>query len=571
MKRKKKVSLLILSTIVLTSALAACSSSNEAPKTVDKQAPVAKEGITIVDGKITSPVTITIARGEDPTVKFKNGETYLSNVHTKWAEEQLGVKIETLWSSPMGDNSYDTKLKLMLSSGDALPDMFVSTQPNTTNMFVESGKLLDVSEAFEKYASDTWKAALEEIPEAWYPVTQGDKKYGIPLIKPAIGNPLWIRQDWLTNLNLQAPTTLEELEKVMHAFVHDDPDQNGIDDTYAMDIAMLDAFTGHVMGDSSWIFGLFGAIPEIWYPDENGELQYGSIQPEIKDALIKIKEWKDKGYIAEDVALNDFNKIAENVASNKIGMLSGEDWLMAYPGSLLLASNPQAVYIPYTLPVGVNGKNMRYVSNPYTGMLLISKDISEEALQAFFHYQNKLYDTFNSSDPFMLKGYQEGYDYIIEDGKAITDESRIEGGRIQTMKYTITGVALSYQSKLWDAKIKRVQGQQLSDSELAGFATSGVIFDDYEDNPLERFPDLATMASLQQVEADTPNYFQGAATATMSSRSELLNKMQMDTFTEIIYGRQPVEAFDTFVEKWKSSGGNDMTKEVNEWYKSVSQ
>lgn len=570
MKKKQKASLLVFSTMLAFSTIAACSSSNEAPKSDNEQPAVGQE-LNIVDGKIDPPVTITIARGEDPTTKFKKGESYSSNVHTKWAEEQLGVKIETLWGATMGDTTYDTKLKLMLSSGDEIPDMFVSTQPNTTNMFVESGKLLDVTEAFEKYASDIWKSALEEVPEAWYPVTKDGKRYGIPLIKPAIGNPLWIRQDWLNNLGLQAPTTLEELETVMHAFVHDDPDQNGIDDTYALEIGMMDAFTGYVMGDSSWIFGMYGAIPEIWYPDDNGELQYGSIQPEIKDALLKIKEWKDKGYIAEDIALHDFNKITENVASNKIGMLSGEDWLMTYPGSLLLASNPEAIYMPYALPTGVNGNNMRYVANPSTGMLLISKDISDEALQAFFHYQNTLYESFNSEDPFLLKGYQEGYDYILEDGKAITDDAKIEGGRIQTMKYTITGVQLIHESKLWEAKLKRARGEELTNKDLAAFATSGVIAGDYENSPLERFADLATLASFQQIDADVPNYFQGAATPTMTSREELLKKMQMDTFTEIIYGRQPIEAFDSFVEKWKSSGGDAITKEVNEWYQSVTQ
>lgn len=105
-----------------------------------------------------------MVRSEDPTVKFKNGENYMDNVHTRWAKDTLGVEMKTLWTSSAVD--YDTKLKLMLSSGDKIPDLFVanSSQSNTINTFIDSGKLLDVTEAFDKYASDTWKALSQRNP-----------------------------------------------------------------------------------------------------------------------------------------------------------------------------------------------------------------------------------------------------------------------------------------------------------------------------------------------------------------------------------------------------------------------
>jgi putative aldouronate transport system substrate-binding protein len=31
-------------------------------------------------------------------------------------------------------------------------------------------------------------------------------------------------------------------------------------------------------------------------------------------------------------------------------------------------------------------------------------------------------------------------------------------------------------------------------------------------------------------------------------------------------GASPVSDFDKFVETWRSSGGNDVEKEINEWY-----
>ncbi|KAA8746130.1 extracellular solute-binding protein [Paenibacillus sp. UASWS1643] len=574
-KRKKWVPA-ILAAVVLTGTLVACSngggnngSSNESNGESSTQTSEAK--LNIVNGKIEPPVTITMIRAEDPTVKFKNGETYSDNVHTHWANETLGVNIETLWSSPSADTSYDTKLKLMLSSGDKLPDVFVSSQPNTTNMFLESGKVLDVTEAFEKYASETYKSAMNEVPEAWQPFMMNGKKLALPVLRPTMGtqSPLWIRQDWLDKLGLKEPTNLEELEHVMDAFVNKDPDGNGKKDTYALDFGMKDTFTGYPVGDASWIFGMFGAIPERWYPDSDGKLQYGSTQPGIKAALEKIAEWKSKGYIAQDIALHDFNKVAENVASVKVGMLGGENWVMVYPGSMMLASNPTAMYTPYPLPKGIDGKNMRTVASLYTNAILISKDISKEALLAFFHYQNSLYESYNSEDPFLFKGFQEGYDYVIKDGKAVMDEKQIPGGKVATMKYTISGSQTVYTSKLLESTLKRAKGETLENKDLAAFATSAIFSTD--SNPLEKITDQATLVIAAQTDSDVREYFQGPATSTMSTRNELLKKMQMDTFTDIIYSKQPAGAFDDFVKKWKSSGGDKITDEVNDWYDSVKE
>ncbi|MEI2279863.1 sugar ABC transporter [Paenibacillus polysaccharolyticus] len=565
MKKQRKIILGCLLLAMSFSLLAACSNKEETAKSNEP----AKE-IKIVNGKIEPAVSVTMVRSEDPTVKFKNGESYMDNVHTRWAKDTLGVEMKTLWTSSAVD--YDTKLKLMLSSGDQIPDLFVanSSQSNTINTFIDSGKLLDVTEAFDKYASDTWKAAVAEEPTAWYPFMKDGKKFAIPVLRPTAGTQsvLWIRQDWLDKLNLKAPTTLDELEKVMDAFVNQDPDGNGKKDTLALELAMKDQVVGSPMGDTSWFFGMFGAIPERWYPDTDGNLKYGSIQPEVKSGLSKLNEWMNKGYIASDIALHDFNKVAENVASGKVGMLGGENWMMVYPGSMLLASNPNAIYNPYPIPKGADGKNMRTIADPYTSAILINKDISEEALQAFFHYQNALYEAYNSDDPLLFKGFQDGYDYVIENGKAVMDESKITGGKVSTMKYTITGSDAVYPSKRLEANVKMAKNETLSNQELAALAPTGILGND-NSNPLEAFSSKALLVAMDQSDIDVPEYFQGPSTKTMLSRQELLTKMQIDSYIEIIYGKKPVDEFDSFVAKWKSSGGDNIIKEVNEWYDTV--
>lgn len=45
--------------------------------------------------------------------------------------------------------------------------------------------------------------------------------------------------------------------------------------------------------------------------------------------------------------------------------------------------------------------------------------------------------------------------------------------------------------------------------------------------------------------------------------------MEKQVYTKIIYGEEPIKAFDKFVEDWKANGGDQITQEINEWYQSV--
>ncbi len=61
--------------------------------------------------------------------------------------------------------------------------------------------------------------------------------------------------------------------------------------------------------------------------------------------------------------------------------------------------------------------------------------------------------------------------------------------------------------------------------------------------------------------------FVGAPTPTMVDKQSTLEKLQDEVFVKIILG-DPIETFDKFVEDWLSLGGEQITKEVNEWYAS---
>ena len=73
-----------------------------------------------------------------------------------------------------------------------------------------------------------------------------------------------MRVDWLKNLGLEMPTTLDELYDVLYAFTYDDPDGNGKDDTVGIVTTMTQGNQWEVL------FGAFGIGYQHNYLLEDG-------------------------------------------------------------------------------------------------------------------------------------------------------------------------------------------------------------------------------------------------------------------------------------------------------------
>ena len=54
----------------------------------------------------------------------------------------------------------------------------------------------------------------------------------------------------------------------------------------------------------------------------------------------------------------------------------------------------------------------------------------------------------------------------------------------------------------------------------------------------------------------------------VSKYQQTLSKMADDYFLKVIAGAESLDTFDDFVQRWKSSGGDAVTEEINKWYSS---
>ncbi|MGV7801932.1 hypothetical protein PJN14_30615, partial [Mycobacterium kansasii] len=66
-------------------------------------------------------------------------------------------------------------------------------------------------------------------------------------------------------------------------------------------------------------FNGFGGFPQIWIEDAEGQLQFGSIQPEMKEALAKLQDMFKNKLIDPEFGVKDTVKVFETVTTHKIG------------------------------------------------------------------------------------------------------------------------------------------------------------------------------------------------------------------------------------------------------------
>jgi len=584
--RRRRSSIAFLSVIILTlTMLAACSSNNGSNNggnegNVGANTPVAGEGNANAEdaklsdgftkGKFEPAVEISTIQCNN-NLPYRDGESIQDNVHTRWTKEQLGINITYDWTTS-GDQCAN-KIRLALAGNQKLPDVMVIGDKQLLGELIEAGKIIDISEAFDTYASDQVKAIYGQDPNYWYGVSKDGAKYGIPTLNESMNNDaiLYIRQDWLDKIGMKAPTTFDELEKVMEAMLQADFNGDGKKDApLALGLKNdVNPFATY-MTDASWIFGGYGAIPGYWntWNDDN-TLEYGSIQPEVKEALGKMQEWFKKGYISSDIGLLDERKGSEQFTSEKSGIIAGPIWMYGWPiQASLLKNNPEANVMPAPVPAGPSGKAGRHGTTIPGSAIVFSKDFKH--MDAFMLYFNKLYEYNNpaAGSPYE-NGWFEGYDYVIKDGKVsraradFPDETPIDVSKYFIME----GVKLVDPYLSLEIRRKLYNGEQPSTPQELQWFNSAT--EEEKANPKANKAWQAVDVVLQQKESSKLDLFMGAPTKTMITKGEALRTLEHETFISIIYGKAPVSDFDKFVEQWKKSGGDAMTAEVNEWYKSV--
>ena len=136
-----------------------------------------------------------------------------------------------------------------------------------------------------------------------------------------------VRKDWMDKLGLEEPSTLDEMADLLRAFITEDPDGNGQDDTVGL-VVHNEVYGGYPNNTFAVdnIFTAFDAYPSVWIKDESGNAVYGSVQPEMKDALQLMRDWYAEGLIDKEFTTRTYDDIVALLSSGQCGAYIGPWW-----------------------------------------------------------------------------------------------------------------------------------------------------------------------------------------------------------------------------------------------------
>ncbi|MBB3113092.1 putative aldouronate transport system substrate-binding protein [Paenibacillus phyllosphaerae] len=511
-------------------------------------------------GKYSETITLTYGKAVDPSDKsLPAGDTPEKNQYSRHILDNLNVDTKVIWQAASGTN-YDQKVNLAISSSD-LPDALVVKDTQLRKM-VKSGQLEDLTDIFDKYASPAMKNFMAKTNgQSDKSVTFDGKMYAIPSIQVQSDgvHEMWIRKDWLDKLGLTPPKTIEELEKVAAAFVEQDPDGNGKKDTIGIAgqqnggrlyTNFLES-TNNTFGLDP-IFGAFKSYPGFWLENESGDPVYGSILPETKEALGKLRDLYAKGLIDKEIGIR--KSAYEPVTGGKAGIFFAPWWMGYGPLPDAIKNDPSANWQAYLLPLDADGQFNSRMGAPSTSFVVVRKGY--EHPEAVIKMLNLLVRDEAKFDISVPVGY-----YPLRVPMSYTDESEYSA---KALKEVLAGTKKpedftdpGYKLLAADIQnVKKVKKEPYDNMDIQHWDPQA------DTGTWSRIYSLLVGSSPLEQNYNKVYSVLYSQTKTMESRWSNLKKLEDETFMKIIMGAAPLDQFDKFVSDWKKQGGDKITEEV---------
>lgn len=321
--RFKKILSIVLLSVILCSILFGCSSNSGKDAGSNDQTTISSSSDSSNSTssgsgsmKITDkPITLkywTLLSSYVAT-QFKSlGDTKLY----KKLEEITGIHME-FQHPPIGQEN--EQFKLIVASGD-LPDIidysdFDKNYPGGAEKAINDNIIISLNN-YSQYAPNIMKYLNSNQLYIKTMTTDSGNMFAIPFSKPTKFLQVYagpqLRGDWLKELGLDIPETIDEWENVLKQFRDK---KNIIPLTIQIDWIKR----------SAAFIGAFG-IPYNYYVD-NGKVQYGPMQPGYKDFLMLMNKWYKEKLLDADFAIQDsktYNaKITGSKAASYIGSMAG--------------------------------------------------------------------------------------------------------------------------------------------------------------------------------------------------------------------------------------------------------
>ena len=288
------------------------------------------------------------------------GDTYEDNAYTRYLKNVLNIQNENVFALE-ADGSYEEALEAAISDRD-MPDVMVVNGRDNLARLVESGMIADLTDVYEQCTTDTIKEMYSSYGDFLLDsATFEGRMYALPNVEIDDGAMmLWLRDDWIEKLGLEKPETMEEAMDVIKAFVENDVAGNG-------ETVGLACSTGLIAGSNETygvdtIFTKYGSAPENWILNDSGEVVYGSLTQETKEALGYLRELYESGVIDSRFLLRKTENIDELVTDGKCGAVFGRWWAPNNPLNASYDEDNTADWKPYFLTAEEENQVKTFVS-----------------------------------------------------------------------------------------------------------------------------------------------------------------------------------------------------------------
>ena len=313
----KRVSALLLATVMTVSCFAGCGGNNSANNnqadTNKDQSVVSTENVAVNEEfsyPMQTDVTVTYWAELNGNVSA-NYTNLADTAFGKNLQKETGVTIE-FQHPAVGQTS--EAFNLLLGKTE-LPDVIeynwlgYSGGPEKA---IKDGVIIPLNDIIDKYCPNL-KAYLAANPEIDKMVKTDDGTYycfpfirGGDMLLTSMG-PM-VRQDWLTELGLEVPTTIEEWETVLTAF----KDQKGAAAPFTYQWS-----SGGLTNNNPFAYA-YGVTREF-YLDDNGAVVYGAVQDGYKEYLQLMNKWMKAGLLDLDLLALTGDQVTAKITNGTAG------------------------------------------------------------------------------------------------------------------------------------------------------------------------------------------------------------------------------------------------------------
>jgi putative aldouronate transport system substrate-binding protein len=434
----------------------------------------------------------------------------------KKLEELTNTKLTFTW---VPTTSYADKFNITLASGELPKVLYTPDKSSSVLNGVQAQAFWEVG----PYLKDYTNLSQANKDVLWNTSING-KYYGLYRSRPYGRNGIVYRKDWLQNVGLSEPKTIEDFYNMLKAFTKNDPDKNGKDDTY-----------GLIAGKNNYTF----YQTAVWFgaPNKWGETSDGKLEPDFtttgfRDALKFWKKIYSEKLLNQDFAVFEPAKMIDQFDTGKVGTMVDvtDNSQRSYDKMIKVDPSLDGKQIVDVIG-GLQGpKGVKTLpTSGYAGMFLFPK--SSNKTEADLKRVLKFMDQINNKDEqILLTNGIENTTFKLENGYTVplTPAAPLTiMGEINQVGLTIPeDRSIMVKQNYIREKVRKVQADNLK------IAVA---------NPAEPY-----------------------VSSTYSTKGAQLDAIIEDARVKYIVGQIDDAAFDAEIERWKKNGGTDIIKEYNE-------